>query len=192
MKVALFFGSFNPIHVGHLMLANYIVEFSEVQEIWFVVSPQNPFKDADSLLAETERLKMVNLAIEKTTKYKSSDVEFHMPKPSFSIDTLKYLSLENPNIEFVIVLGADNLLNFDKWKNFQQIIDNYNFLICGRPDFDIKSSPFFSPQKMTILEAPLLKISSTFIREMIKSGKDIRFFLHDKVYEYIVKNNFYK
>ncbi|MCY7293014.1 MAG: nicotinate-nucleotide adenylyltransferase [Ferruginibacter sp.] len=189
MKVGLYFGSFNPIHIGHLIVANHIVNNAEVDEVWFVVSPQNPLKESSSLLNEQHRYSLVKIAIEDEKKLKASNVEFSMPKPSYTIDTLIYLSEKFKQHHFTLIIGSDSYLNFEKWKNYKQIILNYNILIYPRPSFQIKEN---LPSSVKIVEAPLLEISSTQIRKHIKNNKSIRYMVTDKVLEQIELNGYYK
>lgn len=190
IKTGLFFGSYNPIHIGHLAIANYIVEFTDLDELWFVVSPQNPLKAQSSLLADYHRLEMVEKAIGDDLRFKASNIEFGMPKPSYTIDTLTYLQEKHRDREFFLIMGSDNIQSFHKWKNYQQILDNFKILVYPRPnchEYDLKNHP-----SVTEVNAPNIEISSTFIRQSIKENKDIRYFLPASTYEYIDKMNFYK
>ncbi len=187
MKTGLFFGSFNPVHIGHLAIANYISEFTEVKEIWFVLSPHNPLKEKLSLLPEHDRKFLLEIAIGDDPRFKISDVEFKLPQPSFTIDTLTYLKERYPTREFMIIMGADGLDSFDKWKNYETIIKQYHRIILSRPGCDIEKLPF--KENSTYIDAPQMEISSTFIRKAIKENKDIRHFLPHGVYEYILKSH---
>ena len=190
MTVGLFFGSFNPIHIGHLAIANYILAYTEIDEIWFVISPHNPFKKRQNLLPENDRLHLVNLAIECNHSYQSCDIEFRMTKPSYTIDTLVRLSDKYPKREFVLIMGSDNLAQFHKWKNSEVIIANYHRYVYPRPEAEphlLEHIP-----NATVVNAPLMDISSTFIRQSIAKGKDVPFFLHHKVYHYIREMHFYE
>lgn len=189
MHIGLYFGSFNPIHVGHLIVANHIVEHSAIDKIWFVVSPHNPLKDSDSLLNEYARLHLVQLAIENNNKFRASNVEFQLPKPSFTIDTLAYLTEKFPLEQFSVIMGSDSFQNIHRWKNYEHLIANYDLIVYQRPGFDIKEK---HNARLTILQAPLLEISSTFIRKQIKEGKSIRYIVPETVWEYIVENRYYK
>jgi nicotinate-nucleotide adenylyltransferase len=189
MKVGLYFGSFNPIHVGHLIIANYVVNNTGLDRVWFVVSPQNPFKKSVSLLNEYHRLHLVNTAIDGETKLKTSNVEFKLPKPSYTIDTLTYLSEKYPQHKFSIVMGSDGFKNLDGWKNYKTLVSNYSFFIYNRPGFIITET--FGAD-ITVLDAPFLDISSTRIRAMIKEKKSIRFLVPDSVKEEIESNGFYR
>jgi nicotinate-nucleotide adenylyltransferase len=187
VKIGLFFGSFNPIHLGHLIIANTILSNADLNEVWFVVSPQNPFKKQQSLLHEFDRLKMVELAIADHFHFKASDVEFRMPKPSFTIDTLTYLSEKFPQHAFQVMIGSDNLNHFHKWKNHHLILENYGLIVYPRPGEMIE----FHHPKVTFIEAPLMDISATFIRETLQKGKSVRYLLPPKVEEYIIDKKLY-
>jgi nicotinate-nucleotide adenylyltransferase len=190
MKIGLFFGSFNPIHIGHLAIANYMLEFSELEKIWFVVSPHNPLKKKETLLPDIQRLRMVREAIGDFAKFKASDIEFKLPQPSYTINTLAYLEEKFPNDEFALIMGTDNLTTLDKWKNFDQILDRYKIYTYPRPGSD--GGKFASHKNVTITKAPLMEISSTMIREAIKNKKDIRFLLPEAVQIYIKEMHFYE
>ena len=190
IPIGLFFGSFNPIHIGHLAIANYMLAFSDMKELWFVVSPHNPFKKRHQMLSEANRLHLVNLAIEDQLSYRSCDIEFHMPKPSFTVDTLARLTDKYPQRKFAIIMGSDNLEHFHKWKNSQAIIDNFHRYIYPRPGTEPHLMEHIP--NATVVDAPLMDISSTFIRKAIADGRDVPFFLHDKVYHYIKEMHFYK
>lgn len=190
MKVGLFFGSFNPIHIGHLAIANYMVEYSDLDEIWLVISPQNPLKKKKTLLNEFDRYKMVELAVGDDIRIKPSNIEFSMPKPSFTIDTLTYLSEKNPNHQFVLIAGTDNFHSFHKWKNYEEILKNYKLYIYPRPGFNL--GKYENHESISLINAPQMEISSSFIRDAIKEKKDIRYFLPNKVYDYILKMNLYQ
>ncbi len=189
-EIGLFFGSFNPIHHGHLVIANYFLSFAPLHEIWFVVSPQNPLKNKKILADEYHRLEMVNLAIGDFPPFKASDIEFSMPKPSYTIDTLVRLSEKYPNYNFSLMMGSDNLVSFHKWKNFEIIQRDYKLLVYPRKDSLL--NPFENQGNIKIINAPQMEISSTFIREAIKTKKDVRFFLPEKVFQYIQDCNLYK
>jgi len=189
-KVGLFFGSFNPVHNGHLIIANYILEFTDLEQIFFVVSPQNPFKEKVGLLEDYHRLALVKEAIGDTNKYYVCDIEFKMPKPSYTIDTLTYLHEKYPEKEFSLIMGSDNLRNFHKWKNSKQIIDNHMLYVYPRPNFD--TSEFKKVKNIIIVEAPLMEISSTFIRKSITQKIDIRFFMPEQAWKYLKEMHFYE
>jgi nicotinate-nucleotide adenylyltransferase len=188
MKIGLYFGSFNPIHTGHLIIANHIANNTELDEVWFVVSPQNPFKNTNSLLNEQHRLSLVRIAIEGEKKLKASNVEFKLPKPSYTADTLLYLSEKYPKHIFSIIIGSDSFQNIEKWKNYKYIINNYNIFIFQRPSFLVENKA----KNITIVDAPLLEISSTQIRKNIKEKKSIRYLVTDAVKEEIELKNYYK
>jgi nicotinate-nucleotide adenylyltransferase len=190
LKVGLYFGSFNPIHIGHLAIANYMVEFTSINQLWFVVSPQNPLKKKAGLLDDYQRLEMVHRAIGDDERFRVSTIEFNLPKPSFTVDTLAYLNDKFPQHHFSIIIGSDNLENFHKWKNYEAIVENYGIIVYPRPGFD--SSKIEISANISIARAPLMDISSTFIREAIKDRKDIRYFLPQKVWEYIDEMSFYR
>jgi nicotinate-nucleotide adenylyltransferase len=189
MKVGLFFGSFNPVHVGHLIIANYVVNDTDLQQVWFVVSPQNPFKQSNTLLNEYHRLHLVQSAIDGESKLKASNVEFKLPKPSYTIDTLTYLKEKYPQHEFSIIMGSDGFSNLSKWKNFEQIVKNVKLYIYLRSGFEVSN---IVNANIEILKAPVLDISSTHIRELIKKRKSIRFFVPDIVKDEIENNRYYR
>lgn len=189
MFIGLYFGSFNPIHMGHLIIANHIINNTSLDQVWFVVSPQNPFKQSTSLLNEYHRLHMVNIAIDGENKLKASSVEFKLPKPSYTIDTLTYLQEKHPENEFSIIMGSDGFKNLNKWKNYLTLIKNYSFYIYKRPGFEIEEN---FGAALNILEAPLLDISSTAIRNLIAEKKSIRFLVPDIVKEEIERNAYYR
>ncbi|HET9056069.1 MAG TPA: nicotinate (nicotinamide) nucleotide adenylyltransferase [Chitinophagaceae bacterium] len=189
MKVALYFGSFNPIHNGHLIIANYVLQNSDVDQVWFVVSPQNPFKSESALLNEYQRLHLVNLAIEGEPKLKATNIEFGLPKPSYTVNTLAYLKEKYPEHTFVILMGSDSFQNIHKWKNASVILKNYPLYIYPRPGFEITET---HGANITQLNAPLVEISATHLRKLIKTGKTIRYLVPDKVLEEITKAGYYR
>ncbi len=191
MKVGLYFGSYNPIHIGHLAIANYMVEFTGIDQLWFVVSPQNPFKKKANLLDDYQRLEMVHRAVEGDDRLRASNIEFNMPKPSYTIDTLTYLKEQFPSYQFLILMGSDNLGNFHKWKNYEGIVENYGIIVYPRPGFD-KTKIQKHKNLIVAEEAPLMEISSSFIRKAIRDGKDVRHFLPQKTWEYLEEMNFYR
>lgn len=191
LKIGLYFGSYNPIHIGHLAIANYMVEFTDINQLWFVVSPQNPFKRKANLLDDYQRLDLVFRSVEGDDRLRASDIEFGLPKPSYTIDTLVYLKERHPKYEFVVLMGSDNLENLHKWKNYEAIVENYGIIVYPRPGFDITTVR--KHKNITIAEdAPLMEVSSSFIRESIRQGKDIRYFLPQKAWQYIDEMSFYK
>lgn len=190
MKIGLYFGTFNPIHIGHLAIANYMLEFTDIDQLWFVVSPQSPFKQKQSMLDDYQRLELVNRAIEGDGRLKASSIEFKLSKPSYTIDTLTYLQEEYPTNQFSILMGADNLEYLHKWKNYELIVENHQILVYPRPGFD--PANFKAHKNIRLVDAPIMEISATFIRDAIKSGKDIRYFIPEKAWQYIEEMNFYR
>ncbi len=192
-KIGLFFGSFNPIHIGHLIIANHVVEHSVLNELWFVVSPQNPFKDKKSLLKDHNRLDMVSLAIKDYPKMKVSNIEFSLPKPSYTIDTLTYLKEKHPDFTFSLIMGEDNLESLHKWKNAEKLISENEFLVYPRLfNAKHKDGKYLEAAKIRITTAPIIEISATDIRKMIKEGKNVRPMLPPEVFDYLDGSNFYK
>lgn len=189
MKIGLYFGSFNPVHVGHLIIANHVLNETQIEKIWFIVSPQNPFKETANLLNEYHRLELVRLATEDDNRIKASDIEFGLPKPSYTSATLAYLEEKYAEHEFCIIMGSDSFQNLHKWKNAETIIKNYPVYVYLRAGFDIDNT---LGANLTILEAPLLQLSATQIRNYIKQGKSVRYMLPDKVLEEIKKGGYYK
>ena len=189
MKIGLYFGSFNPIHVGHLIIASYIVNNTSLNEIWFVISPQNPLKESNTLLNKFHRKFLIDIAIDGEKKLKSSSIEFSLPIPSYTIDTLTYLKEKYPDHLFSVIMGSDSLKNITRWKNYEQILKNYEVLVYERPGFKMENNP---GENITMLNAPLLDISSSKIRELIKVGKSIKFLVPDVVKEEIERNHYYK
>ena|ERR1044072_3397106 len=189
MHIGLYFGSFNPIHTGHLIIANHIIAHTDIDKVWFVVSPHNPLKEAHSLLNEYDRLHLVNLAIENNPKFRASNVEFHLPKPSYTIDTLTYLTEKFPLEQFSIIMGSDSFQNIHRWKNFEQLIARYTFIVYNRPGFEVTDT---HGARLTILKAPLLDISATYIRDLVKEKRSIRYIVPDAVREYIEGNRYYQ
>ncbi len=189
MKVGLYFGSFNPIHVGHLIIASHIFNATDLQKLWFVVSPQNPFKPSDTLLNEYDRLHLVRRAIEGDARFSASDIEFSLPKPSYTVETLAYLSEKHPSYQFSVIMGSDSYQNLPRWKNAETIIKNYPILVYRRPGFEVLES---TEGNIRVLDAPLLQISATHIRDLIRSGKSIRYLVPGEVEEEILASGFYK
>ena len=189
MKIGLFFGSFNPIHVGHLILANTMVQTADLDQVWIIVSPQNPFKKNLSLLHEFDRYTMVERAIASNSRLKVSDVEFSLPRPSYTIDTLTVLAAKHPEHHFSIIMGEDNLVQLKNWKNYQQILDHYRILVYPRP----KTPPhdFGSHPSVQFIDAPLLDISATDIRKSIKEGRDISYLVTEPVEQLIGLKKYY-
>ena len=190
MKIGLFFGSFNPIHIGHMAIAQYMIEHTPIDKIWFVVSPQNPFKTKGSLLDQQHRLTIVRIAVEDDPKMQASNIEFSLPVPSYTIDTLTYLKEDFPKEEFVIIMGQDNLLHFHKWKNYQTILEYHEVYVYPRPN--CKSCDLEQHPRIHLTKAPMMDISAEFIRKCIRENKEVSYFIPQKVYQYIDEMNFYK
>lgn len=190
MHIGLFFGSFNPVHIGHMALANYMLSFTDMDEVWLVVSPQNPLKNKNQLLDQNQRLVLVNAAIDDHLKIKSSNIEFGLTQPSYTINTLAHLKEKYPQHNFSLIMGQDNLQSLSKWKNYEEILRSFHIYVYPRPG--CTASEFDSNSHVHLTEAPMMDISATFIRKAIKDKKDIRFFLPAKVWEEIDTMNFYK
>jgi nicotinate-nucleotide adenylyltransferase len=188
MKVGLYFGSFNPIHTGHLIIAAHVANHTDVQQVWLVVSPQNPLKQG-GLLNEYDRLHLVQLAIEEDPQLRASDAEFKLPRPSYTIDTLTYLQEKYPQHEFAVIMGGDSFQNIHRWKNYQALLRDYPIYIYNRPGFSITET---HGARITILDAPLLEISATQVRNFVKEGKSIRYLVPDKVREEIERSHYYR
>lgn len=186
----LFFGSYNPIHVGHLIIANYMASFSGLKEVWLVVSPHNPLKAKSSLANMYDRLEMAKLATENAPQIRVSDIEFKLPQPSYTIDTLTHLHERYPEKEFVLIMGADNLSSLKKWKNFEVLLQNYQIYVYPRPGADV--SEWLSHPSITFTDTPEIEISSTFIRKAIKEKKNVQFFIPDNVLAFIEQKNMYR
>ncbi len=191
-RIGLYFGTFNPIHIGHLVIANYMVEFSDLDEIWMVVTPHNPHKKKSTLLEDNHRLTMVRIALEDYPKLKASTVEFDLPQPNYTINTLVHLEEKHPDLDFCLIMGEDNLKSFHKWKNYQVILDRYAIYCYPRISEGVVETQFNDHPKITKVNAPIMEISSTFIRNGITSGKNIRPMLPYEVWKYIDEMNFYK
>lgn len=192
-KTGLFFGSFNPIHIGHLILANYILENTDMLELWFVVSPQNPFKDKKTLLADHNRLDMVERAVKNYPKMRASNIEFSLPKPSYTIDTLTYLHEKYPDASFSLIMGEDNLAGLGKWKNAETLIKNHQIIVYPRIfEGEKKDSEYLQHENITLIKAPIIELSATEIRTMIKEGKNVRPMLPPEVFEYLDGSSFYR
>jgi nicotinate-nucleotide adenylyltransferase len=204
MKVGLYFGTFNPIHVGHLVIANYMAEFTELDQVWLVVTPHNPLKDKSTLLNDRSRYRLVQESIDDNPKLKVTDVEFNLPKPSYTITTLTYLIEKHPEFEFSLIMGEDNLRTFHKWFNHEIILKKHKLFVYPRvltlqEEQEVHSisrdflNNYRTHENVVICEdAPVMKVSSSFIREAIKKGKDVRYLLTDPVYKYIDEMNLYK
>jgi len=192
MNIGLYFGTFNPIHVGHMIIANHIVEFSDLDEVWFVVTPHNPFKKKSTLLEDNHRLQMVRIATEDFPKLKPSNIEFNLPQPNYTVNTLTHLYEKYPQHHFSLIMGEDNLQSFHKWKNYENILKNHQLYVYPRVYENHTKSKFHDHQKVQFVNAPIVEISSTFIRKSIKEGKNITPLLPKSVWVYLDEMNFYK
>ena len=190
MKVGLFFGSFNPVHVGHMIIANYMANATDLDQVWMVVSPHNPLKEKKTLAGDYDRLHLVHLAIGENSQIRASDIEFSLPKPSYTIDTLTYLKEKFPDHDFVLIMGGDNLANFHRWKNFNEILKNYKIYLYKRPSQE--KSRFDDHPQIKYFDAPLLEISASYIRSLIREGKSIQYLVPDEVYKYLEGSNMYQ
>lgn len=189
-RIGLFFGSFNPIHTGHLIIANIMAESTDLKKVWFVISPQNPFKPGKGLLHEFDRFDMVRAAIHDNYKLEACDIEFNLPKPSFTIHTLVHLKEKYPDKEFRIIMGEDNLVKFEKWKSHDIILNDYGLYVYPRPG--VQLSELKSHPNVRFVKAPLLDISATFIRECVRNNKSIRYLVPDSVEEIITARGYYR
>ncbi len=192
MKIGLYFGTFNPIHIGHLIIANHFAEHTDLEQIWMVVTPHNPLKKKDSLLPDHHRLEMVFLATSTFPKLKPSDIEFKLPQPNYTVSTLVHLEEKFPQHQFSIIMGEDNLKSFHKWKNYEAILKHHDIYVYPRISNEVDELTLKHHEKVHLIAAPVVEISSTFIRENIKSNKNVTPLLPPKVWEYIDHNNFYK
>ncbi len=189
-KIGLYFGSFNPIHVGHLIIANTIAQQQIVDEVWFVITPHNPHKEKHTLLSDHQRLQLVNLAIGENSKLKASDIEFKLPQPNYTINTLAHLTNKYPEYNFYLIIGGDNLQGLPKWHEYKRIIENYNILVYPRPNITI---PKDLAKSISVLQnVPLIEISSTGIRDMLKQKKDVQYFIPKPALDYILEMHFYQ
>lgn len=191
-KIGLYFGTFNPIHIGHLAIANHMVEFSNLDEIWMVVTPHNPHKKKATLLADNHRLAMVRIAVEEYPKLKASTIEFDLPQPNYTVNTLAHLEEKYPKQDFSLIMGEDNLKSFHKWKNYEVILDRYSIYVYPRISKGSLETQFAKHPKITKVEAPIVEVSSTFIRKSIKVGKNIRPLLPCEVWTYLDEMGFYR
>jgi nicotinate-nucleotide adenylyltransferase len=196
INTGLYFGSFNPIHIGHMAIAGYMTEYTGLDQVWFVVSPHNPLKKKEILLDDHQRLHMANLAIGNNDRLRASDIEFRLPVPSYTIDTLAYLKEKHPQNKFVLVMGQDNLYTLHKWKNAKILVRDYPILVYPRPG-SVKPlhallDELLAEAEIKYADAPLMEISGTFIRDGIKSGKDMSYFLPPQVWKYIQEMHFYE
>ncbi len=190
MKIGLFFGSFNPVHIGHMIIANHMVEYTEIDKIWMVVSPQSPFKKKQSLASNYDRYHLVTLAVGDNDRIRPSKIEFDLPTPSYTIDTLTYLKEKYEKQEFALIMGGDNLKSFHKWKNYEQILEHHDIFVYKRSGS--QEHQFQDHPRVKIVEAPLLNISATFIRKAIKDGKSVQYLVPDEVYQYLYTSHLYK
>ncbi len=194
-KIGLFFGSFNPIHNGHLMIANYLAEYGNLDQVWFVISPLNPFKADQDLLPDYHRLELLTRAIGDYPRFSVSAVEFRLPKPSYTIDTLAFLKKEYPENQFILIMGSDQLPEFHRWKNSSEILEKFKILVYPRPPVTLSlvtSHSLLSDPSVTLVPAPMLEISSSFIRQSIREGKDVRFFMPELTWQYLHEMHFYE
>ena len=192
MKIGLYFGTFNPIHVGHLTIANHLAEHSDLDQVWFVVTPLSPFKKKSSLLDNYQRLEMVHLATKDYDKLRPSDIEFGLKQPNYTIDTLTYLFEKHPDYDFSLIMGEDNLKSFHKWKNYEQILENHSIYVYPRLSKGSIDSKFSNHSKIVKVDAPIMQLSSTFIRNEIKEGKNVRPMLPENVWQFLDEMNFYR
>lgn len=191
-KIGLYFGTFNPIHVGHLIIANHLVEFSDLNEVWFVVTPHNPHKIKKTLLEDHHRLTMVRIAVEDYPKLHASNVEFDLPQPNYTVNTLVHLEEKYPEKNFCLIMGEDNLKSFQKWKNYEVILKRYSIYVYPRISEGTVQTQFGDHKKINKVDAPIIELSSTFIRNGIKTGKNVKPMLSAEVWKYLDEMNFYK
>ncbi len=189
-KIGLFFGSFNPVHVGHLIIANTMLANSDLEEVWLVVSPQNPLKERKTLLADQQRLEMVRLAVHDNYKLRACDVEFHLPKPSYTVLTLAHLGEQYRDKQFCLIMGSDNLETFERWRNWEYILEHYQIYVYPRPGSE--HCKLASHPNVTMVNVPMMDISSTYIREQVRLKHDVRYLLTEPVYEYLTEMHFYE
>lgn len=192
MKIGLYFGSFNPIHIGHLIIANQLVENSDLDQIWFVVTPHNPFKKKSTLLDNYQRLEMVYLATKDYDTLKESDIEFNLPQPNYTVNTLVYLTEKYPKHDFALIMGEDNLKSFHKWKNYQTILEYHSIYVYPRISEGKVDTQFNNHPKITRVDAPIIELSSTMVRKAIKEGKNVKPLLPEHVWAYLDEMNFYR
>lgn len=198
-RIGLYFGTFNPIHVGHLIIANHMAQYAPLDKVWFVVSPQNPLKQKASILADYHRLALVREAVADNARLSASNIEFELPKPSYTVNTLAALSEKYPQHKFTVIMGEDNLNTLSRWKNYQVILNNYSILVYPRVESDenlsVRSearSPMLDHPSVEMVDAPLMKISASFIRKAIADGADVRYLLTERVLKYVDEMNFYR
>jgi len=192
MKIGLYFGSFNPIHIGHLIIANQLVENSDLDQIWFVVTPHNPFKKKSTLLDNYQRLEMVYLATKDYDTLKESDIEFNLPQPNYTVNTLVHLTEKYPKHDFALIMGEDNLKSFHKWKNYQTILEYHSIYVYPRISEGKIDTQFNNHPKITRVDAPIIELSSTMVRKAIKDGKNVKPLLPEHVWAYLDEMNFYR
>ena len=200
MKIGLYFGTFNPIHVGHLIIANYMADFTDLQKVWMVVTPQNPLKKKSTLLADYHRLALARIAVEDNDKIEVSNIEFELPKPSYTIHTLTYLKEKYPQHEFSLIMGEDNLRTLHKWMNYEQILEHHHIYVYPRAltEQEREENKAYKPSELMhnphvhLCDAPVMKVSASFIRQAIKNKKDVRYLLTDPVYKYVKEMHFYE
>jgi len=191
MEIGLFFGSFNPVHIGHMIIANHMVSNTDMDRLWMVVSPHNPLKEKSSLAKDYDRLHLINITIEDDLRLKASDIEFRLPKPSYTIDTLTYLNEKYPQHDFSIIMGGDNIANLHKWKNYEMLLSNYKIYVFERPGYEM-GALINHPNVQIVPETPLLNLSASYIRKCIREKKSVRYMLPDPVFKYIDGSNMYK
>jgi nicotinate-nucleotide adenylyltransferase len=198
-NIGLFFGTFNPIHVGHLILANFMAQQPEIDQVWMVVTPRNPFKEKDTLLADIHRLALVREAVDENPLLQASNIEFDLPQPNYTVDTLIHLVEEHPENNFTLIMGEDNLRSFHKWKNYEVILENHDILVYPRVyteseklETSVQAKKMAAHPKIKLVDAPLMKVSSSVIRKMIAEGKDVQYILTPEVFKYVDEMNFYR
>ncbi len=190
MKIGLFFGSFNPVHIGHLIIANYMATQTDLDKVWLVVSPQNPLKPKKTLAKDYDRLHLVRLGIGDNPRLEASNVEFTLPKPSYTVDTLAFLREKYPEREFALIMGGDNLATIHLWKNYEFLLENFDIYVYKRPSVDL--GDYALHPRVRVCEAPLLDISATYIRECLRKGQSVQYLVPDAVFEYLEHNNMYR
>ena len=191
MKYGLFFGSFNPIHIGHLVIANYMATRTDLKQVWLVVSPHNPLKPKKTLARDYDRLYLARLAIGDNLKLQASNIEFNLPQPSYTIDTLTYLKEQHPEKEFVLIMGGDNLASLPKWKNYELILRDYSIYVYQRPNYAL-GDLVHHPNVTLFEDVPLMKISASYIRQSIQAGQSVQYLVPEKVYDYLQSSNLYR
>lgn len=190
-RIGLFFGSFNPVHVGHMIIANFMATQTNLDQVWLVVSPQNPLKQKNSLARDYDRLHLVRLAIGDNPNLRASDIEFNLPKPSYTIDTLTYLKEKYPEYQFVLIMGGDNLASLHRWKNYELLLRDHEIFVYRRPEYEIPESMAKHPQ-VHFFEAPLMHISASYIRKAIQQGHPIQYLVTEPVHQYLTNSTLYK